>query len=111
MTTRRRKQQSKKSLDAMAFLDNLIGEPMSFANTLRNIRETDELTQAEVADVVGVTRAHICDIEKGRKFVSPERAARFAKALGYSEAQFVRLALQDQVRAAGLKMTVRIDAA
>jgi transcriptional regulator with XRE-family HTH domain len=95
----------------MAFLDDLIGEPMTFASTLRAIRETDNLTQAGVAKMLKMTRAHICDIEKGRKLVSPERAAKFARALGYSPAQFVRLALQDQVRAAGLDMTVKVEAA
>jgi len=53
-----------------------------------------------MAKMLAVTRAHICDIEKGRKFVSPARTVRFAKILGYSEKQFVRLALQDQIREA-----------
>ena len=96
---------------AMTFLDEVIGEPMTFADTLKTIRETDELTQGQVAELIGVTRSHICDIEKGRKLVSPERAARFAKVLGYSPEQFVRLALQDQIRSAGLNMEVKVEAA
>jgi plasmid maintenance system antidote protein VapI len=53
----------------------------------------------------------LCDIEKGRKVVSPERAARFAKILGRSAEQFVRLSLQELVDEAGLKMKVNVDAA
>ncbi len=35
--------------------------------------------------------------------LSPERAARFALALGLSEKQFVRVALQDELNKQGLK--------
>ena len=111
MTTKKRTKRSGQPSKAMALLNEIVDEPMTFASTLRMIRETDELSQAEVARRVGVTRAHICDIEKGRKLVSPERAARFAKVLGYGPEQFVRLALQDQVQAAGLKLRVKVEAA
>ena len=111
MSTRKKSGRSPRKSSAMAFLDDLIGDPMSFASVLRTIRETDGLTQAQVARKLRITRAHICDIEKGRKLVSPERAAKFARVLGYNPAQFVRLALQDQVSAAGLKMKVSVDAA
>ncbi len=96
---------------ARPFLEKLIAEPMSFACMLRSIRECDEVSQAELARRLGISRAHICDIEKGRNFLGPERAANFAKVLGYSPEQFVRLALQDQVYAAGLRMTVKVEAA
>ena len=92
-------------------LDELLGEPMSFASLLRTIRETDEYTQAGLAKKLGVSKAHICDLEKQRKFVSAERAARFANKLGYSEALFVRVALQDQVNEAGLDYQVHVGAA
>ena len=111
MTTKRRPKRTKRQSKAMAILNKVVGEPMTFANTLRMIRECDELTQADVARRVGVTRAHISDIEKGRKLVSPERAAKFAKVLGYSSKQFVRIVLQDQVRIAGLKLRVTVEAA
>jgi hypothetical protein len=47
----------------------------------------------------------------GKKVVSPERAARFPMILGRSQQQFVRLALQELVDEAGLKMKVDIAAA
>ena len=40
--------------------------------------------------MLGVSRSHICDIEKGRKVVSPERAAKWANVLGYSDIGRVR---------------------
>jgi antitoxin HigA-1 len=61
--------------------------------------------------ILGISRAHLCDIEQGRRMVSLERAVRFAEALQQSESQFARLALQDQIRAAGLKLKITVEAA
>ena len=60
---------------------------------------------------LGVSPSHLCDIEKGRKVVGPQRAARFARILGRSSEQFVRLSLQELVDEAGLKMKVNVAAA
>lgn len=97
--------ESKKSA-TMSFLDSLVGEALTLGSLLQTIRETDELSQAELAARLGVSKSHLCDIEKGRKAVSPERASRFALELGYSEEQFVRLALQQMIEAAGLDFQV-----
>ncbi|MES1177722.1 MAG: hypothetical protein ABUL62_25580 [Myxococcales bacterium] len=43
--------------------------------------------------------------------MSVERAAAWARTLGYMEAQYVALALQAAVNAAGLKLRVRVEAA
>jgi len=53
----------------------------------------------------------LCGLEKGRKSVSLTRAVQLAKTLGYSEKQFVRLALQELVDEAGLKLVVKVEAA
>jgi transcriptional regulator with XRE-family HTH domain len=95
--------------NAVKFLEELAGGPLTLAGTLEAIREGEGMSQAEFARMLGLSRQHFCDIEKGRKAVSPERAAKFAGALGYSEAQFVRLALQGMVDAAGLKLTVSVE--
>jgi transcriptional regulator with XRE-family HTH domain len=93
----------------MAFLDGLHAEPLTLGSLLSTIRECDELSQAALAKRLGISKSHLCDIEKGRKSVSPERAARFARELGYSEEQFVRLALQQLVEVAGLKFQVVLN--
>ena len=51
------------------------------------------------------------DIEKGRRFASVERAAKFARILEYPVSAFVASALEDHLRDAGLKMKVKLDAA
>jgi transcriptional regulator with XRE-family HTH domain len=95
----------KKKSAAIRFLDELGGE-YRFGTMLSAVREGEELSQADMARKLGISRSHLCDIEKGRKTVSPARAAEFARVLGLSEKQFVRVALQELVDEAGLNLQV-----
>jgi transcriptional regulator with XRE-family HTH domain len=114
MTTKSKKKRPEAELegyvDAREFLEELVG-PLTFGGMLWSIRMCDELSQAEFARMLGVNRSHICDIEKGRKVVSPERAAAWARILEYPETVFVQLALQEQLDKAGVKMNVQVEAA
>jgi transcriptional regulator with XRE-family HTH domain len=92
MTTKKEKKSA-----ARNFMEEVTGGPLTLANLLHSIRMGEELSQVEFAIRLGVSKSHICDIEKGRKHVSPMRAMQFAKILRYSEQQFVRLSLQDIV--------------
>ena len=78
---------------------------------MESLRLSEEMSQAVFAKKLGISASHLCDIEKGRKVVSPERAARFARILSRPQQQFVRLALQALVNEAGLKMKVDVAAA
>ena len=109
MTTRRTRRTAGR--EASKYLESLMGGPLTLGAALSGLREAEAQSLAEFARLLGVSRSHLCDIEQGRRAVSPERAARFAKALAQSESQFVRLALQDQVRSAGLHLTVDVKAA
>jgi DNA-binding XRE family transcriptional regulator len=112
MTTKKRlPRRHRGRSDAMAFLENLSGGPLTLARLLRSIREGEALTQVALADTLGISKQHLSHIENGRKVVSPERAARWAARLGYAESQFVRLALQDALHRAGLRYTVTVNAA
>jgi len=106
MTTRR----AKKSAD-LQFLEKQAGGPLTLGRLLEAIRFGDEISQAEFARKLGISRSHLCDIEHGRKSVSLSRAMRFAKILGYPGDQFVRLALQSMVDEVGLELQVKIEAA
>ena len=103
----RKKRRSK----AMAFLEDLTDGPLTLGELLWSIREGEGWSQAQMGRKLGVSRAHLCDVEKGRRMVSPERAARWARVLGYSETQMVRLALQAMVDEAKLKLKVEVNAA
>ena len=71
----------------------------------------DELSQVDFARKLKISRANLCDLEKDRKLVSPERAAKFARILKVPETALVRLALQDLLRAAHLNYRVEIKGA
>jgi len=101
---------SKKS-SAIRFLEGLRGGPLTFGQMIESIRLCDEIAQVDLARKMKVSKAHLCDIEKGRRTVNAQRAAQFARVLGYSVNQFVATALEDQLRKAGLKVRVRLDAA
>jgi transcriptional regulator with XRE-family HTH domain len=97
--------------DTMKYLERVAGRPLALSGLIESIRLGEEMSQTAFARKLGVSPSHLCDIEKGRKVVGPERAARFAKILGRSQEQFVRLSLQELIDEAGLKMRVNIDAA
>jgi transcriptional regulator with XRE-family HTH domain len=101
---------SKHAGSALRKLEAIRGGPLTLKALMSAIREGEEWSLAEMAKRLGVSRGHVAAIERG-KAVSPASAARYAKALGYSEAQFVRLALQDSVKRAGLHYSVEVIAA
>jgi transcriptional regulator with XRE-family HTH domain len=98
-------------IGALGFVEELVGKPLTIGTLILAIRQGEELSQASFAALLGVTRSHLCDIEKGRKVISAGRAAKFASILGYSTEQFVALALQDEVNRAGLRLIVDVKAA
>lgn len=85
--------------------------PMTIAMSLRSHRLSEEVSQTDFAKKLKISKANLCDIEKGRKLVSVERAAKFARLLQMPEAYFVALAIGDQLRAANLKYEVFIKKA
>jgi transcriptional regulator with XRE-family HTH domain len=102
---------TKQKSAATKLLEKLTGGPLTLGRAMESIRKCEELSQDECAKKLGVSKSHLCDVEKGRKTVSPERAAKWARILGYPESVMVRLALQGELDAAGLKYKVEIEAA
>ena len=84
--------------------------PMTIGLFIRAFRESDGFSQTEYAKKLKISRANLCDIEKGRKLVSPERAAKFTRVLKVPEAALIQLALQDMLRAAHLNYRIEIKA-
>lgn len=105
-----RKAKRKKS-EAIELLEKISGGPLTLGRAIESIRKSQDISQDECAKKLGVSKSHLCDVEKSRKTVSPERAAKWARVLGYPESVLVRLAIQDELDAAGLKYKVEIEAA
>lgn len=95
MTTKKTTSRIKRSKSAaLQFLEDINGGPLTFGEMLNSIRECDDISQTDFAHKLGVSKAHLCDVEKGRRAVSPARAYAWGRKLGYSPEQFVELAIQ-----------------
>ena len=84
--------------------------PLTFGMFLRVARTSLELSQAEMARQLGISRGTLCDIEKGRQVVSPALAIKIAKKAGLSATVAVKACLQDQLDRADIEMTVDLRA-
>lgn len=104
MTTRTKKSK------ALKYLEKESGGPLTFAQLFVSIREGEEMTQAEFGKMLGLSRQKVCDIEKARRLPSPEKAAEYARKLGYLPESFAKLVIEEQIKKAKLKLKV-IDAA
>ncbi len=93
---------------SLKFLESLTLKKMTIGNLLWSIRECDELSQSAFAKTLGISRQYLCDIEHNRRTISPKAAADFATKLGHSPAQFIRLAIQDEINKYGLNFDVQI---
>ncbi len=94
--------------DAKKILEKLTGGPLTLGKLLWSIRVGDEISMTKFAAQLDISRSHLNDIEKGRKPVSPKKAAEYASILGYSERQFIRLALQDLLNRQDLNYEIEI---
>jgi transcriptional regulator with XRE-family HTH domain len=98
-----------KNLIGLESLEKEYG-PMTVGSFLKAFREADEISQSEFAKKLKLSRANLCDIEKERKLVGPERAAKIARILKVPEAVLIKLALQDMLRTAKLHYIVELKA-
>lgn len=98
------------TIDASDALEQMIGEPFSFATLLQAHRTRHDLTQAQLAKKLRVGVSYVSDLENKRRRVSVEQAIAFAKALGQDPIYFARLALQDMVSDTALEVRVELSA-
>lgn len=82
--------------------------PLTMAMILTAWRESEEISQSDFAKKLKITRANLCDYEKQRKFVGPERAVKFAKILGLPEEFLLQISLQDTLRAFKLNYVIEL---
>ena len=95
-------------MKSLKILEKITGDKLTLGKFLWAIRQSEELSQVEFAEKLGITKQYLCDLEHQRKFISPKLAANYADKLSYSKEQFVRLALQDMVDREGLDILVEV---
>ena len=91
--------------------NKILNQTLSFGMALESLRMRDEISQTMLAKKLKLSRQYICDVEKGRRLVSIEQAVRFAKAFGHPPEVLIELAIQDDIRSAGLKFKVSVAVA
>jgi transcriptional regulator with XRE-family HTH domain len=91
-------------------LEKRLGK-LTVGEFLRSWRMSEEMSLKNFGKLIGLSIANLCDIEKGRKGVSPEKAEQIAKALKVPPALLVRLSIEESLQAAGLKYQVEIKPA
>ena len=89
-------------------MEKITGTKLTLGKLMWAIRDADEISQVHFAKKLKISKQHLCDIEHGRKMVSPKLAAKYAEILGYSKEQFIRLALQDLVDRDGLNVQIEV---
>ncbi|WP_319577696.1 helix-turn-helix transcriptional regulator [uncultured Desulfobacter sp.] len=82
--------------------------PLTFGRALWSHRKCEEISQKDFAKMLGISASSLCDLEKGRKLPSVNRAAKIAKILNEPEKIWIRLALQDMLREADLRYEVSV---
>ena len=101
------KLRTKKMKQTIDTLEKIAG-PLNLGSLLHAIRVGEELSQVEFSKLLGISKQNLCDIENGRRFVSPKKAEEFAKKTGHSSTQFVRLCLQDILKRDGISFGVEL---
>jgi transcriptional regulator with XRE-family HTH domain len=97
-------------MSARKYLEEKDG-PLTLGTAIRSERLSREMSLKDFSKLLGVSVPQLSDIERGRRFVSAEKAAGFAKRMGDSTALFIELALQDSMQRSGLKYRIRVEAA
>jgi transcriptional regulator with XRE-family HTH domain len=80
----------------------------SFGELVRSIRTCDEISQAELARRLGVSRQFLNAIELGKSQVGLDFAKRVADALGYSPEPFAEILIRNQLHEAGIECNIRL---
>lgn len=76
----------------------------------RNFVEAFGLTQAKVAEHLGVTRLAVSNLLNAKSALSPEMAIRFEKAFGVSAKTLLRMqSAHDLARARDSAKTIKVD--
>ncbi|MDZ4677376.1 MAG: helix-turn-helix transcriptional regulator [Oligoflexia bacterium] len=83
--------------------------PLTFAKVLESHRLSEDMSQREFSELLGISQQSLCDLEKGRKIPTPERAARIAKKLEEPADYWIKLSLQDMLRAQNFDYEVNLS--
>ena len=79
---------------------------LSFGDFIKNYRLGEDMTQDQLAKLLGVSKQRICDIEKNRYHVSLKMCKQMAKKLSLPSEWLAKLAIQDLLESEGIDLKV-----
>lgn len=94
---------------SLQILEEMLGYKPTFGTMLHSIRKCEEMSLSNFAKLLKITPQKLCDIEKGRRIVSPKTAVEFAKILEDSPEYFVIKCLQDALTRDNINMQLSIE--
>ena len=97
----------KSGIDAEQYFKLTLGR-LTLGEAIKALRLSDEISQTDFAEKMGVSRQYLCDLEAGRKAVSVAKAVEFAKKLKQPKELFVTLAIQDELERYHLPFVVSL---
>jgi len=80
----------------------------TFGALVMNIRESDNISQAELARRIGVTRQFLHAIENEKRAGNVDFAIKVAHSLGYPDNVFIEVCLNDLLRRSGVNKIVEL---
>lgn len=95
--------------ETLKALEEIIGYKPTLGTMLRSMRKCEEMSLAEFAKILKITPQKLCDIEQGRRFISPKMAAEFARLLGDSPDFFVLQCLEDELERNKIDVKIKLD--
>ena len=109
MTTRKRTEIKFGRNELKKYLEKKRGL-LSFGRLLESHRKCEGWTQEELGKKLKISKANICDFEKGRRIPSAKKAYEMALVFAVCESLWIQLAFQDQLREQKLNFKVSVAA-
>ncbi|MES2613799.1 MAG: helix-turn-helix transcriptional regulator [Bdellovibrionota bacterium] len=82
---------------------------LTFGEFLESMRETDNITQVELARRIGKTKQFIHSIESGKSNVSFMMAKRLAEALDHFPEPFIEVLANEMLRRVGISEKMKFE--
>ncbi|WP_151194404.1 helix-turn-helix transcriptional regulator [Cysteiniphilum sp. JM-1] len=100
---------SKNKLSAAQAISEITGH-LYFGDMVKSLRMCENISQAEMARSIGISRQYLCNIESGERKADVELALKFAEYLKHPKEFFISRLLEDQLYTAGLDYTITLKA-
>ena len=88
-------------------LEEILGEKISFSMAIRSARLATEMSLEDCAEILGISKTQLSDIEHKRRIISAAKAAEFAKKLGENPSFWAQLVWQDEADKYGIDAVIQ----